>query len=681
VRGIFRNASPRVLGFKVGASRGGRAVLVAAGIGAALGTGGFARAGGLPPSETIFPATTRAWLSIADTQALQERFDRSPYGQMLADPAMKEFVDGLRERISQNGRQRLQKLSLTLEDLEKIPGGEVAVAAIEARPGTLSTVLLVDTTGKEAEAKALVDTITKRLLERKATAVSIPGAPPQLTAYQLPDDLQDDRVPKGRRVAFAIAPAALVVGDDAQQVGQAFAVLAQGREDSLATAPAFRKVIDPCVESLPDGVAPVRWFVDPLAFAKAYRAAHPPQEKRKGPDYVAILGRQGFEAVKGAGGVVAFGVGPHSLRHHTMVYAPPLPGREPLAADAYDLAAQMLRFPNVDRMQAPAWVPRDVTGWTTLQWDLQKAFVAAETLVDDIVGDKGVYDDVIASLKEDPDGPQVDVENDLVACLGTRLSIVSDHVDPLGPDCERIVIAIEAADEATVAATIAKVMNADNDMQKLEIGGHQVWELIDRSAALPQLEIETPGGAIAHADRDDESQRRRQRLRDKEDKLLPHSAVAVAKGHLFIASHRDMLEKVLLATGGDDSLSAAADSNATLAELDRLLPSQTALRSFGREDETLRPAYELLRQGSMPKSKSILGQILNGLLGDGKPGSVREQRIDGSTLPEFDKVRRYLGTAVLGMESRPDGWYFAGLALPRAVEPEMARKPEAAVGR
>ena len=58
-------------------------------------------------------------------------------------------------------------------------------------------------------------------------------------------------------------------------------------------------------------------------------------------------------------------------------------------------------------------------GWTTLQWDIQTAFTAAETLVDDIVGDNGVYDDVIASLKEDPDGPQIDVEKDLVASLGS----------------------------------------------------------------------------------------------------------------------------------------------------------------------------------------------------------------------------------------------------------------------
>lgn len=666
--------------------RFGRVIAAACLVWSAAAACDAARAAGFQPSETVFPDTTRAWLSIPDPRGLHERFDRSNYGQLAADPAMKPFIDGVKEQISKNGRQRLEKLGLTLEDLEGIPGGELAVAAIESQPGQLATVLIVDTTGHEAAAKALVERITARLVERKAKVVPINGAPPQLTAYQIPDDLQDDRVPKNRRVAFALAPQALVVGDDALQVGQAFAVLGQGRKDSLASTAAFAAVAQPCQKALPASSAPVRWYVDPLAFAKAYQASHPPKEKRKGPDYVAILGRQGFDAVKGAGGVVAFGEGAHALRHHTMVYAPPLPGRQPQAADCYDLAARMLRFPNVEGLAPPAWVPRDVTGWSALQWDLKAAFASAETLVDDIVGEKGVFDDVIASLKEDPDGPQIDVENELVACLGSRVSMLTDSVEPIGTDSDRLVIAIEAVDEAKVAETIGKVMDADSDMQKIDLAGHVAWELIDHSAMVPQLEIETPGGAVVHADDerrhdpDDEAHRRRARLREKEDKLLPHSAVTVAKGHLFIASHRDILERVLVTPGGVDALASTADSKAAFAEIDRLLPGSNSLRSFGREADTVRPAYEMLRQGSMPKSKSVFGQLLNGILGDGKPGTVREQRIDGSTLPDFEQVRRYFGTAAMGMQSRPDGWLISGMSLP-PVPTDVATKPTTTAGR
>ena len=649
---------------------------------------GIATAAGFPPSETIFPDTTRAWLSIPDPRGLQERFDRSPYGQLLADPSMEKFVASFKEQLSKNGRQRLKKLGLTLEDLEKLPGGELAVAAVEAEQGRLATVLMVDVTGHEAEARALVDRIGSRLVEQKAAKVTVAGAPPQLTVYQLPPDPLDtraDAATRPRRVALALAPAALVVGDDAQQVGQAFAVLAQGRKDSLAANASFQAVTERCRGAVPATAAPIRWFVDPLAFARAYQITNPPREKRKGPDYVAILGRQGFDAVKGVGGLVVFVDGPHSLRHHTMIHAPALPGRDPGSPERFDLAARMLRFPNAATVAPQSWVPRDVASWMALQWDMKTAFASAESLVDDIVGDKGVFDDVIASLKEDPDGPQIDVEKDLVAALGARVSLITDSVDPIGTDSDRLVIAVEAADEPRVAATVAKVMNADSDMRRIEIGGHTAWELIDHTHELPNLDVVVPGGAVAHSEENptDEAHRRRQRMRQqKDEKFLPHSAVTVAHGHLLIASHRDILERVLATAAGADSLAGAADFGAVRTEMDRLLPSASCSRSFGREADSIRPTYELLRQGSMPKSKSVFGQLLNGMLGDGKPGSVREQRLDGSTLPEFELVRRYFGTTGMGMETRADGWYVVGAVLPPAQQDkEVARSPAQPVGR
>jgi len=635
-----------------------------------------ASAAGFVSSETIFPATTRAWLSLSDFRGLQARFKASPYGQLVNDPSMKTFVDHLREQVSKNGKQRLAKLGLTLEDLEKVPGGELAAGAIEVDGGRLATVLLVDTTGHEAEAKALVERITGRLLEQKATKVAVPNAPAELTVYELPPDpnaVRADQPARERRVAFALASQALIVGDDAMQVGQALSVLSKGRQDNLASVEAYKAVVGQCGSKVPGNAAPIRWFVDPLKFAVSYQATNPPREKRKGPDFVAILNRQGFDAIKGAGGVLVFQDGGHAMRHHSLIYAPPLPGRDPDSAERFDLAARMLRFPNVAGAKPEPWVPRGVGGWAAMQWDVKTAFSAAETLVDDVVGDKGVYDDVIASLKEDPDGPQIDIEKELVDHLGQRISVISDHVDPIGTDCERIVIAMETTDEKAVAAGIAKVMDADSDMQRIDINGIVAWELIDHTMAIPSLDVDVPGGAVAHADHhdpNDEAHRRRQRLREKEEKLLPHATVAVAKGHLLIASHRDILDRVLSSHDTAASLAAAADYAAVRTELGKLVPGATSALGFGREDVAVRPTYELLRQGNMPKSKSLLGQMLNDMLGDGKPGTVREQKIDGSTLPDFEQVRKFFGTAGLAMESQSQGWYIVGVSLPRSTQQE-----------
>lgn len=621
------------------------------------------------PSETVFPATTAAWLSIADPLALQESFDRTQYGKLLQDPSMEAFVKSFREQLSKAGKRRLGKLGLTLEDLGEVPGGEIALAAIVPEPDRLATVLLVDTTGNDDETRKLLEQIDARLLEQQAQRLA--DYQEVIKVYRLPpeepraDDEETETAPAERLVAVVHQGSALVVGDDPVQVHHVLTVLQTGRQDSLASLTTFTSVAERSLEGLPPAAATLRWFVDPFTFATAYKATHPPQDRRNGPDYVEILGRQGFDAVKSMGGVLIFDDGPRELRHQTIVYAPPLPGRDPASPDRYDLAARMLRFPDTDTIEPPAWVPADASSWSALQWDIKTAFHSADSLVDDIVGEEGVFDDVIASLKEDPDGPQIDVETDLIAGLGDRVAILGDYIEPIGVDSERLVIAIEAADPEKVAATVSKSMATDPDMRRIEAHGVVIWELIDRSMEIPKLEIETPGGGIAHADNEDDRRDRRRRLREKEEKLLPHSAVTVSHGHLLIASHRDILERVLTTAESGDSLVSRPDYTLVVKELQTLFPGRLVLQGFGRSDESIRPSYEMLKRGSMPKSKSVMGQILNNLLGDGKPGTVRDQKIDGSTLPDFESVRRYFGTGGFVMQTLEDGWFIGGLTLPQ----------------
>jgi hypothetical protein len=641
-----------------------------------------------PPSETIFPDTTVGWMSIADPLAFQESFDGTQYGKLLQDPNLEPFVKSFREQLSKAGKQRLGKLGLTLEDLGEVPGGEIAMAAIVPEEGRLATVLLVDTTGHEAETEKLLEEIDGRLLEQEAERLA--DYEDVIRVYRLPPEPPrageeaDAPEPRERLVAVVHTAAALVVGDDPVQVHHVLSVLEAGRQDSLARHQNFVKVDERSREGMPENAASLRWFVDPFVFASAYKAANPPRESRKGPDYVEILARQGFDAVKSIGGSIIFGAGTHEMRHQTVVYAPPLPDRDPESFDRYDLAARMLRFPNAEQIEPPTWVPAGSSSWSAMQWDIQAAFKSAESLVDDVIGEEGVFDDVIASLKEDPDGPQIDVEADLIACLGQRVAMLSDYVEPIDIESDRLVIAIQATDPERVAATVAKSMVTDPDMQRIESHGVVIWEAVDRTMEIPKLEIETPGGIVAHADHDeeDDQQDRRRRLREKEEKLLPHSAVTVAHGHLLIASHRDILERVLTMVDSADSLAVMPDYELVNDELGRLYPGPVALRGFARSDDSIRPAYEMLKSGSMPKSKSVTGQILNSLLGDGEPGSVRDQKIDGSTLPDFELIRKYFGIGGFSMQNLEDGWLLGGMTLARPdvvaeeQNQEVASRPE-----
>jgi hypothetical protein len=426
-----------------------------------------------------------------------------------------------------------------------------------------------------------------------------------------------------------------------------------------------------CGKGVPATATPVRWFVDPLAYLAADRRTFPPNKNKKGPDYIAILRRQGFDAVNAAGGYLFFGEGKVDLRHNTLIYAPPQNGRPADGPDRFEKAARMLRFPNVEGLAPAAWVPGGAGSWVSFQWDIANAFDSMQPLVDDVIGEAGVFEDVIASLEEDPDGPQIKVRDDLIKHLGKRCAVASDHMTPIDPDCERMLIAIETSNPEAVAAVIAKGMTSESDVRKVEAGGHVIWETV-KAAATPENNAGSPDG-------DDAAGRRRARQRERQEKetVWPNLSVAVAHGHIFLASHRDFLERVL-SNPRTSSIVEDGGYQDVAAELKQLLGGEWAMSSFSRTEKEIRPAYELLRSGRLPESKSLAGTLLRRVLEgeqaqDGqrrgtsqdstRDSSAGKQKVDGSSLPEFEQISRYFGLNGMSMQSTPEGWYLVGVGL------------------
>ena len=648
-----------------------------------------AAAAGFPPSEQVLPATTRAWASAPDAAALRERFDRSALGRLFDEPAMQKFYDALDEQRSSIAGDRMG-FGITPKELSRVSGGESAVAAVEQADGTLAGLLMVDTTGHDDDVPATLETVFQRLADRGAKKLA---APEGISAFELPplpprEGLLPATEPAPpRRLAYASKPGAIVAGTSAEAVAALLPALAKGRQDSLGSLEAFREVLRKCSETVPEGAATGRWFIDPLGFAQARQKSRPAPKKaskRKPTDYVEMARRNGFDCIKGAGGIVFYGEGDVDLRHNTLIYAPPTVAG---GKQRYEKAAQILEFPNASSLAPAPWVPGDAASWLGLQWDLPKVFRALESLVDDVVGEPGVFDDVISSLKEDPDGPQIDVENDLIRHLGSAVMITGDHFLPFGPDCERMLIAIAADDPETVAATIARSMSTEAKTRKIDFGGHVIWETVP----------DEPGKATratrVRARQDEDDDRPRGALGgDPEAAAFPNAAVAVAHGHILIASHLDFLQKVL--EGKTPPFAQEADYNEAVEQLKGLLPGDVALRTFARTEQMVQPTYELLRAGKGPENKSLAGRLANALLiardepGAGLAGKKskepRKPRLDGTTLPEFEVIRGYFGTAGMTMQTVPEGWMFVGASLwkgagnPAATAEPTAAEPTAA---
>jgi hypothetical protein len=611
------------------------------------------------PSENLLPSTTVGYLSVPDVDVLREKWNLTELGKLFDDPAMRPFVEDLNAQLKSKLSKTGIKLGITWDDLDGVYGGEVCLAAVQPQhdPKLHALVLLMDVTGKQAQVDALLKKVkasqtakggkvtTKKVLDADVTVIQLGGKAVDVAEFAY----------------YAVVNEQLIASDHEATLAGILAQARQPGEGTLSGVKAF--AVSMAKVAGAEGAAPpqAKWFVDPFHYAEVARAMNSGKRKR-GKDILTLLREEGFGVVQGAAGHVFLADGEHEMLHRSFIYAPADPDAEP--GDKYRLAARMLQFPNEVTQGPPAWAPHNVATFLSLNWKVGEAFDKyVGSIVDRFADGEGIYEEVLQSIEEDPNGPQVDLRKDLIAHLGERLMVMTDCVEPIDVNSERLMVAIELKNPAAVEKTINKAMSSDPDARKRVHNGQVIWEIVSEEKTeftVEEIKIDGPGfiateevvavGAIAPA----------------EERVLPNSAVTVAHGHLIVASHVDFITKVLDPQA--QTLAASADFQRVSTALDNLGGGTQAVRHFVRTDKAYMTTYELVRQNKMPEAQTVLGKVLNRLFApeeDDDAMVVRQQQIDGAKMPEFDKVREYLGPGGFFVQSEDDGWLVRGCLLER----------------
>ncbi len=306
--------------------------------------------------------------------------------------------------------------------------------------------------------------------------------------------------------------------------------LAGKKPGSLSEVEGFKKVMQRCKTDIPDITPQIRWFINPLGYAAAARAATPPQQRRKGKSILEVMRNQGVEAIQGVGGYASFSSEGYDLVHRTAVYAPP----------PYRNAMKMLVLINGKDYTPQKWVPREIATYSTLYFDILNAFDNFGPLFDELFGEgeSGAWTDVLAGLKKDPNGPQIDLREELIKYLGHRVSMLTDYELPITTASERLLFAIETTDDQAVAKALEKWLKNDPTAKRREIGGHVIWEIVENEG--PEME----GPEVSLGDVPDLAPTPKPKKANQHS-LMPHKAATVVDGNLFVASHMDFLLKVL----------------------------------------------------------------------------------------------------------------------------------------
>ena len=151
----------------------------------------------------------------------------------------------------------------------------------------------------------------------------------------------------------------------------------------------------------------------------------------------------------------------------------------------------------------------------------------------------------------------------------------------------------------------------------------------------------------------------------------------------IVCNNEDFL-KLILSSKNKTGLTNEADYIHVRQALGKLVEEKdVSFRQFGRVDRVLETNYEMLRQGKMATSKTLLARIVNQIVMSAQEPEQesgpppRTQKLDGSKLTAdyANLVAPYFGPTGWTLETQPDGWRITGCML-KKNNGELVRRPE-----
>lgn len=633
-----------------------------------------------PPADSLLPDTTRGFASVPNLAAFESEFAKTQLGKLADDPALKSFSADLKRQFDEKLAAGYQRLGLQLDDIRAMASGEVVAATIHDGKSPAGTAVLLDITGRAAEAQQHLEQVFARLKAEKFTqkTETVDGTP--LEVFNRAADAAGE---PAREVVYFLKEDLLCCTDQLSLSRQMLGRFSGKPSNNLANVPAYRYVMERCQKDAGDSQPHLRWFIEPLAYAAAVREEIPKAERAEKPkphagaakqDTLEIMRHQGFEGLQGVGGWVQFYPqdGKYELLHRTALYAP----------GPYDLAMRMVKLPNVAEFTPPSWATKNLARWSSISLDIQNAFEMSSTLFNEVIGGgPQTFQNTLDSIKNDVNGPMVDLRNDLVAHLDSNVTILVDYETPGVDDSgERRVIAIRSRNPEALKAAIDKTMKAEPTAKAKHVGEITVWEFSPNAGqgnAAPQVNG-PPRPRRLTPPKFGPNVPQQPKPNDQPNvKLMQKSAVAVAHGHLFIATDSEALAKLVENPTPPGALADDPDYQEVMKQLAELAPGDACARVFTRTSEARRVSYELFKQGKLRQSDTLFSRIVNVILGE-KPSAAEPQKVDAAELPEFDKIAHYFGPSGISFRSEEQGFFAVGILLkqPEAPKVEVAQETE-----
>lgn len=586
------------------------------------------------PMDRYFPYYTAQFTSIPDVARLSSQFDQTDLGILAAQPNMKPFHDSISEQISSGPLK--DRLGITLSDLRNVANGEVAFGTIYPNKELLAIALMANISNHAAEANQLVNKVSANVQQKKGRVVRQQSG----TALFVQLDYVDENG-KNQKTVYIIDGDLMVVCDNLQ-IAKLLWQKASNNAAAASVKPIAASAYYQMIKRRSSEKNESFTFVQIDRYAEAvqllddkYSAGNltskSPIEGLKKSGLIGFRATGGSLQLKPAAGFNRFIKG--------YVYAPkPWTG----SMNMYELV-------NVPCPEPPAWISSKISTYTAVQGTPETVFDNIAPFFDTYFGEgeQGVWADVVEGLEQDPMGPQINLKKDLVQYFDGQLIIISQALEPLGPDAECTAYALRVKDVNAIRSALNRLFNGDPTIKPDNIGQFNIWQCVPKQkkdSAMKNFEIG------------------KQPKKEKPEGPMAHAAIAVENGYLIIASKKEFLAQLLNPTA--QPLKDTVGYKRTMAVAKQRCGNSACMWVYSPTENNYRLNYELFKAGKSVESKTMLSRIIKAISGTDSPKTKQQtQTVDGSTLPPFDQIKTYFGTSGGYSKIEADGFSFEEFVL------------------
>ena len=592
----------------------------------------------LPRAVDMFPAETQAFVWMPSSKSFLDNWAETELGKLAADERLKEFWISQQEEISNRFSNAGWQLSLKLDDLPEICSGQAAMGwiarpSIAAKPYSLG--LIVDVAGRDSQVTAFLDRIQGEMDSKKATTESIALDGLSVKHYVLPKLANDTKI---RDSYYVLSQGQLLAADDLETIKDLVKAQSGVQTGALSQSNIYKNVQSKIERD--DHPSEIEYFVQPIGFGKLLRSVSGKQAKSQ-VDILKLLEGQGFDRILCAAGSVQLNKPDLDMHHQGFI----------LREEELPTSVQILDFPNQEQLVPPSWISVNSAGVLGFSWNFSDAFPKFKGIVDAYIGDEQ-FDEILDGIKRDPNGPQIDIKQELLPYIGTEFFAISEIVEPITPESKRSLICIKLKDpDNKLSGVLNRYSKSEPGASTEDIGEYRIWKFSNEEEEEEIIEFnQVPGQG-----KEEE---------EEEKPLLNEWAVSIVDGYFVFASNPETLTKVI----------ANAQNKDIQGEFERLEAVQ-AVRAMQKKlvhgngfsfsevdlaDRSFEMQYELFRQGILPQSRSLLALVLERIL---KTDKSKAQELQGNKLPPFDQVKQFFTPTGMVIRTEKDGWGIDGFIL------------------